>query len=219
MIRGVIFDMDGLMFDTERLWDTVWEPLCAEMGFTMPDDLETFYTTGRGLAGEALHAHILRYFPMADPEQVVKEAQRLASERFAQGVPCKPGLRELLDTLAQHKIPCIVASSSPRELILQNLKNTDTARYFQDVVCGDDVVHSKPAPDIFQLAARRIGVDIHDCLVLEDSFNGVRAGHAAGAVTVMVPDLAQPTDEIRRLYTRCCHDLFEVRELLLAGEL
>lgn len=219
MIRGVIFDMDGLMFDTERLWDTVWEPLCREMGFAMPEDSETFFASGRGLAGEALHAHILRYFPAADPEQMVREAQRLAGERFAQGVPCKPGLRELLDTLARHGLPCIVASSSPRELILQNLNSTGTARYFADVVCGSDVAHSKPAPDIFQLAARRIGVNIRECLVLEDSFNGVRAGHAAGAVTVMVPDLAQPTEEIRRLHTRCCRDLFEVRELLLAGEL
>ena len=219
MIRGAIFDMDGLMFDTERLWDTVWEPVCQKLGLTQPDDLESFYATGRGMAGACLHAHILNYFPTADPIQVVNEAQRLAAERFAKGVPCKPGLRELLDTLAQRRIPCIVASSSPRELILQNLKNTNTNGYFVDVVCGDDVQHSKPAPDIFLLAAQRIQVDIRHCLVLEDSFNGVRAGHAAGAVTIMVPDLAQPTAEIRSLYTHCCRSLFEVRDLLLAGKL
>ena len=104
-------------------------------------------------------------------------------------------------------------------MIEQNLQTTGTARYFHDVVCGADVKHSKPAPDIFLEAARRLKLDIHDCLVLEDSFNGVRAGHAAGAVTVMVPDLAQPDEEIRQLYTCCCHDLLEVRDLLQQGKL
>ena len=104
-------------------------------------------------------------------------------------------------------------------MIEQNLQTTGTARYFHDVVCGADVKNSKPAPDIFLEAARRLGLDIHACLVLEDSYNGVRAGHAAGAVTVMVPDLAQPNGEIRSLYTRCCRDLLEVRDLLQAGAL
>lgn len=144
---------------------------------------------------------------------------QIGEARFAQGVPCKPGLKELLATLEEMGMPRIVASSSPRNMIEQNLQTTGTARYFHDIVCGADVQHSKPAPDIFLEAARRLGLDCHDCLVLEDSFNGVRAGHAAGAVTVMVPDLAQPDEEIRQLYNVCCHDLFEVRELLLAGKL
>ena len=134
-------------------------------------------------------------------------------------MPCKPGLKELLALLESRGMPRIVASSSPRSMIEQNLQTTGTARYFHDVVCGADVKRSKPAPDIFLEAARRLELDIHDCLVLEDSFNGVRAGHAAGAVTVMVPDLAQPDEEIRQLYTCCCHDLLEVRDLLQQGKL
>ena len=116
-------------------------------------------------------------------------------------------------------MPRIVASSSPRATIEMNLQTTGTARYFHDVVCGSDVAHSKPAPDIFLEAARRLKLDIHKCLVLEDSFNGIRAGHAAGAVTVMIPDMAQPTPEIEQLYTRRCNDLLEVRDLLLDGKL
>ena len=138
---------------------------------------------------------------------------------LANGAPAKPGLFALLDYLEEQTIPRIVASSSPRAMIEQNLQTTGTARYFHDVVCGADVQHSKPAPDIFLEAARRLRVDIRRCLVLEDSFNGVRAGHAAGAVTVMVPDLAAPDDEMRRLYTRCCRDLYEVRDLLRDGTL
>lgn len=219
MIKAVIFDMDGLMFDTERLWDTLWEPTCRALGLEMPQDLEAFFTGGRGLAGVKLNEHIQKFFPQADPQVIVEKIWELAEQRFAQGVPCKPGLAELLETLEEKKLPRIVASSSPRALILKNLETTGMARYFDQVVCGADVRHSKPAPDIFLEAARRLGVDIRDCLVLEDSFNGVRAGHAAGAVTVMVPDIAQPDEEIRALYNRCCKDLFEVRQLLLDGQL
>lgn len=218
MIKAVLFDMDGLMFDTERLWDTLWEPACEALGLRMPEDLDAFYAGGRGLAGVKLNEHIRKFFPQADPQVIVEKIWELAEERFTRGVPCKPGLAELLETLEEKKLPRIVASSSPRALILKNLETTGMARYFGQVVCGADVRHSKPAPDIFLEAARRLGVDIRDCLVLEDSFNGVRAGHAAGAVTVMVPDIAQPNEEIRALYSRCCKDLFEVRQLLLDGQ-
>ncbi len=218
MIKAVLFDMDGLMFDTERLWDTLWEPACEALGLRMPEDLDAFYAGDRGLAGVKLNEHIRKFFPQADPQVIVEKIWELAEERFTQGVPCKPGLAELLETLEEKKLPRIVASSSPRALILKNLETTGMARYFDQVVCGADVRHSKPAPDIFLEAARRLGVDIRDCLVLEDSFNGVRAGHAAGAVTVMVPDIAQPNEEIRSLYSRCCKDLFEVRQLLLDGQ-
>jgi len=219
MIKGVIFDMDGLMFDTERLWDTLWEPACQALGVPMPEDTESFYASGRGLAGQYLQEHVHKYFPQVDPQKMLDKIWQIGDERFAQGVPCKPGLKELLALLEERGLPRIVASSSPRNMIEQNLQTTGTARYFHDIVCGADVEHSKPAPDIFLEAARRLGLDIRDCLVLEDSYNGVRAGHAAGAVTIMVPDLAQPDEEIRQLYTRCCHDLYEVRNLLAADAL
>jgi len=150
---------------------------------------------------------------------VLDKVWQLADERFAQGVPCKPGLKELLSTLEDLGMPRIVASSSPRNMIEMNLQTSGTARYFHDVVSGTEVARSKPAPDTFLLAAEKLHTDPKDCLVLEDSFNGVRAGRAAGCVTVMVPDLMQPTDEIRALYTCCCKDLLEVRVLLLAGKL
>ena len=219
MIQGVIFDMDGLMFDTERLWDTFWEPACEALGVPMPEDRPGFYASGRGLAGQYLIQHVQKYFPGVDPQKMLDKVWQVGNERFARGVPCKPGLMELLELLEVRGLPRIVASSSPRNMIEQNLQTTGTARYFHDIVCGADVQHSKPAPDIFLEAARRLKLDIHDCLVLEDSFNGVRAGHAAGAVTVMVPDLAQPDEEIRRLYDYLCKDLFEVRDLMLAGKL
>lgn len=217
MVNGVIFDMDGLMFDTERIWDTFWAPCCEKLGLAAPP--ADFCPGCRGLAGENLRNHIHRYYPEIDPQRLLDEVWAYGAKQMAHGVPCKPGLRELLGYLETIGMPRIVASSSPRDMIEQNLQTTGTARYFHDVVCGLDVERSKPSPDIFLEAARRIGLPASDCLVLEDSFNGVRAGHAAGAVTVMVPDLAEPTKEILSLCNRCCRDLFEVLALLKDGKL
>lgn len=217
MVQGVIFDMDGLMFDTERLWDTLWEPTCREMGVEMPADADAFLASGRGLAGQALAEHIREYFPTADPQKMLQTAWRLADELFAKGVPCKPGLFELLDVLEERGIPRIVASSSPRSVIMQNLSTTGAGRYFAQVVCGADVEHSKPAPDIFLLAASRLGVDIHRCLVLEDSLNGLRAARASGAVSVMVPDLRPYGPEVAPYVDYLKQDLSQVIDLLDAA--
>ena len=218
MVKGVIFDMDGLMFDTERLWDTLWEPACAALGLPLPADMEKFKAGGRGLAGDNLRRHVAEYIP-GDPQKVLDKIWQLGDERFARGVPCKKGLKELLAALEDMGLPRIVASSSPRNMIEMNLQTTGTARYFHDIVCGNEVKLCKPAPDIFLEAARRIKVDIHDCMVLEDSHNGIRAGHASGAETVMVPDLLPVTDEMRSLYDDCCKDLFEVKAKMEQGVL
>ena len=218
MVKAVIFDMDGLMFDTERLWDTLWEPACKELGLPLPPDMAKFQAGGRGLAGDNLRRHVAQYIP-GDPQKVLDKVWQLADERFAQGVPCKPGLKELLSYLEDLGMPRIVASSSPRTMIELNLQTTGTARYFHDIVCGNEVKLCKPAPDIFLEAARRIKVDIHDCMVLEDSHNGIRAGHASGAETVMVPDLLPVTDEMRSLYDDCCKDLFDVKAKMEQGVL
>ena len=206
-VKGVIFDMDGLMFDTERIWDQFWSPCCRKM--SLPDPPPEFYSNGRGLAGY--------YGDKA--EELLHAVWAYGGEQIKKGVPCKPGLKELLSYLEDLGMPRIVASSSPRTMIELNLQTTGTARYFHDVVSGTEVAHSKPAPDTFLVAAKKLHLDPHDCLVLEDSFNGVRAGRAAGCVTVMVPDLMQPTEEIAQLYDRKCEDLLEVRDLLIEGKL
>ena len=190
MVKGVIFDMDGLMFDTERLWDKMWEPACKALGLPLPENLAAFSASCRGLAGDNLRSQVAKYIP-GDPQRLLDKVWQMADERFA----------------------------SPRTMIEMNLQNTGTARYFHDVVSGTEVKHSKPAPDTFLLAAEKLHLDPKDCLVLEDSFNGVRAGRAAGCVTVMVPDMMQPTEEITQLYDRKCEDLLEVRDLLIEGKL
>lgn len=217
MLQGVIFDMDGLLLDTERIWDTLWPECCRRMGLPLPP--EEFYTGGRGMSGAVYAEYVQGYFPQADAAQLVALFMQLGEERFKQPVPVKKGARELLAYLAEQGIPCAVASSSPHTLIEGNLKNAGLTDRFQVVVSGQDVTRTKPDPAIFLLTAERLGVDIRHCLVLEDSINGVRAGHAAGAVTVMVPDLIPPNDEVAKLYACCCRDLLEVRDRIAQGAL
>lgn len=217
MLQGVIFDMDGLLLDSERIWDTLWPECCKRMGLPLPS--QEFYAGGRGMSGKVYEEYVRGYFPQADTARLVALFMELGEERFKQPVPVKKGARELLSYLRERNIPCAVASSSTHKLIEGNLKNAGLTDYFRAQVSGQDVTRTKPDPAIFLLAAEQLGVDIRHCLVLEDSLSGVRAGYAAGAVTVMVPDLVPPTEEIAKLYTCCCKDLLEVRDLLVQGKL
>ena len=216
-LQAVIFDMDGLMFDSERLWKTFWEPALAKFGREVPEGLPQ---AACGTTGDFAIAAISKYCgPDIDAKAVFEEFYRIAGERFANGVPKKPGLDELLAYLKGEGIPMAVASSSPIAMIENNLRAAGVQGYFDHVVSGQFVEHSKPAPDIFLEAARRLGGDPAKTLVLEDSFAGVRAGHAGGFVTVMVPDQMQPTDEIGNLAHRVCKSLHEVRAHLESGDL
>ncbi len=217
MVKGVIFDMDGLMFDSERVWGTLWGPALAKFGRTVPEGLPG---AACGTTGDATIAAIRRFCgDDVDAQGVFREFYRIAAERFAQGAPKKPGLDELLAYLGERGVPLALASSSPRGIIDANLGAAGVAGCFAHIVSGSEVAHSKPAPDIFLEAARRLGTQPAQTLVLEDSFAGVRAGAAGGFVTVMVPDQHQPTDEVRALANRVCASLHEVRALLEAGEL
>lgn len=218
MIQGVIFDMDGTMFDTERMWATFWEPVLARRGLPYKPGLDE---AERGTAGETSLA-ILREFygPGCDAAGIMRDLNQYAREVFAAApVPKKPGLDELMAWLDAHGVPMAVASSSPAAVIRRNLENWGIAQRFALLYSGEQVQHSKPHPEIFLAAAQGLGVQPAHCLVLEDSYNGVRAGAAGGFVTVMVPDIEPANDEMRRLYTAECASLHDVRALLEAGEL
>lgn len=217
MVNAVIFDMDGLMFDTEALWAEQWPGALAAFGLEEKPGLAD---AARGTTGEAALAVIRSFYGDAvDAAALFDEFRRRAALRFERGVPAKPGLGELLDYLRNQGIPCAVASSSPEAMIHSNLRHAGLEGYFAAVVPGAWVARSKPEPDIFLEAARRLGSAPQSTLVLEDSFPGVRAGAAGGFVTAMVPDLLQPTPEIRSLCTAVCGSLFEVRDGLVAGTL
>ena len=218
MIDGVIFDMDGTMFDTERMWATFWEPALAALGLPYREGLAE---AARGTAGVTTRNVVRQFYgPNCDAEAIVDSLHRVADEVFFSApVPKKPGLEALLAWLKARHIPMAVASSSREAMIRHNLDVWGLTQDFTAIVSGQHVAHSKPDPEIFLLTAQKLGVEPSRCLVLEDSYNGVRAGAAGGFVTVMVPDLVPADDEMKRLYTMECASLEEVLEKLKAGEI
>ena len=218
MIDGVIFDMDGTMFDTERMWATFWEPALAALGLPYREGLAE---AARGTAGVTTRNVVRQFYgPDCDAEAIVDSLHRVADEVFFSApVPKKPGLDALLAWLKARHIPMAVASSSREAMIRHNLDVWGLTQDFKAIVSGQHVAHSKPDPEIFLLTAQKLGVKPAHCLVLEDSYNGVRAGAAGGFVTVMVPDLVPADDEMKRLYTMECASLEEVLEKLKAGEI
>lgn len=218
MIDGVIFDMDGTMFDTERMWATFWEPALAALGLPYREGLAE---AARGTAGVTTRNVVRQFYgPDCDAEAIVDSLHQVADEVFFSApVPKKPGLDALLAWLKARHIPMAVASSSREAMIRHNLDVWGLTQDFTAIVSGQHVAHSKPDPEIFLLTAQKLDVEPARCLVLEDSYNGVRAGAAGGFVTVMVPDLVPADDEMKRLYTMECASLEEVLEKLKAGEI
>lgn len=217
MIQAAIFDMDGLMFDTEPTWTELWEPSLAAVGLELKPGLAD---ECRGRTGESLHRIIRKYYgDDVDVEAICSTMDSLAEKRFAEPMPKKPGLDEMLGYLEDNSIPKAVASSSPEPMILNNLRNVGLEGSFQAVVSGVNLPRAKPHPDIFLEAARLLDVEPERSMVLEDSLAGVRAGAAGGFITVMVPDMVAPNDTVNSLYTACCDSLFDVVDLLRAGKL
>ena len=216
-IQAVVFDMDGLMFDTERIWATLWRPALATLGLSYKEGLDV---AARGTAGNTMRAVLRRFYgPDCDPDRIIEALHEQGVIAFQAPPPKKPGLDELLAWLDANHIPMAVASSSRVHVIEGNLNNWGLTHYFKALVSGQQVKHSKPDPEIFLLAAEKLGTDPAHTLVLEDSYNGVRAGAAGGFVTVMVPDLLPADDEMRGLYTMECTSLNEVLDKLKTGEL
>ena len=215
MINGVIFDMDGLMFDTERMWATFWEPALAALGLPYKEGLAE---AERGTAGETSR-NIVRSFygEDCDANAIIDSLHRVADKEFQKPVPKKPGLDELLAWLDEQHIPMAVASSSRMASIRHHLDGWGLTHYFKVIVSGEQFSASKPNPEIFLRAAEALGTVPSRTLVLEDSYNGVRAGANGRFITVMVPDMAPANDEMRRLYTAECRDLYEVLDGLQKG--
>lgn len=217
MYEAVIFDMDGLMFDTEPIWASCWPKTAIEFGV---ECMEGLADAMRGTNG-AEAVSIIRewYGDEVDPKAFVDRFYEIAHEALAHGAEKKPGLDRLLEYLKTEGIPMAVASSSSREMIKANLIRGGILPYFDSIVSGIEVEHAKPYPDVFLKAADELGVPPQKSLVLEDSYNGVRAGFAGGFHTVMVPDLSEPTEEMERLATAIVLNLNDVTDMLASGTL
>lgn len=205
--RAVIFDMDGLLLDSEPLYRVTWQTAAADLGCPIDDELyERFVGRGNDESERLLAERFGDALPL---DEFRKRWRRDWDERLAASpLARKPGAMELLVLLENRGILKALATSSPRVLALRCLG--ELAARFAALAFGDEVEHSKPAPDLFLLASQRLGIAPADCLVLEDSEAGVRAARAAGMDVIMVPDLVPPSEEVASMATRVCESLHDV---------
>lgn len=216
MLKGAIFDHDGLMFDTEKVWQANWKKVADEMGIVLPDEFKHEIC---GTSGQLMLDVIQKYYHVEDGIEIQKRVRQGVNEDEEKHIDMKEGLIDILEMFQKNGVKMAVASSSQKPMIERNLRNAEVAQYFDAVVSGSEVEHGKPSPDIFLLAAERLGLDAKDCYVFEDAINGVNAGVASGAKTIMIPDLTQPTDEIRAKVAMVCKTLKEASDLIEEGKL
>ena len=184
-MKGVIFDWDGVVIDSSAEHERSWEILSDEISRPL---FAGQFKRGFGKKNEVIIPEILGW--TKDPSEIFKLAERketiyrdLVRDR---GVQILPGARELLTALRSEKIPCAIGSSTPRQNLEAIFSVTGLGEFFDAVVCGDDVAHGKPAPDVFLLAAQKLALAPADCLVIEDAHAGIEAAHRAGIPVLAV---------------------------------
>ncbi|GHS99410.1 phosphorylated carbohydrates phosphatase [Synergistales bacterium] len=212
MLKAVIFDMDGLMFDTEMLNMKGWKYAAKLHGYEVTDEMiHSHVGTTVANARRQMAEH---FGPDFDFDAVRKDRLHFSASYIEEhGTPLKPGLRELLAHLRNARIKTAIASSTEEPIVRFDLDNACLGHDFDAIICGDRVQNGKPEPDIFLLALKELGVGADESLVLEDSYNGIRAAHRAGIRSVMVPDTLPSTPEMESLFFRKCGDLFGVIDI------
>ena len=209
---AVLFDMDGLMIESERALLQCWREASQELGLEIEDALWLSFV---GLSDRACHELLRARIGDEDTLQALLQGLQVRYDAHVEaGLPLKTGVLELLALLEERGIPRAVVTSTRRERALQKLTSTGLLPHFHEVVAGNEVQHTKPAPDIYLLAAQRLGVTPALCVVLEDSVPGVRAALAAGMTPIQVPDLVIPDDAVRALGHRIVDSLVHARALI-----
>jgi HAD superfamily hydrolase (TIGR01509 family) len=212
-VHAVVFDMDGLLVDSEAVFRDSMMHVARERGHDLP--LEVFLRMV-GLPGPSSRAVAIEHFgpdfPIDEFNAAVWDHARVHHDEI--GVALKAGVIELLDHLDDAGLPRAVATSSSHMAVEHQLGRSGILERFQAIVAAGDYPRGKPNPDPFLTAASRLGVDPVYCLALEDSHNGVRAAHAAGMMTVMVPDLLAATEEMQERCIAIAESLHDVRHML-----
>lgn len=212
-MKAVVFDMDGLMFDTEKVFVMAWDYVGEQMGIGKAGymSLKTL-----GLNVEKSEQVLKEEFgDKYDRVTMRKLTKEFLTKYYSENrVPVKKGLYILLDYLKSQGYKLAVASSSPKWEVEEHMKDAGVFDYFQAIVCGDMVNKSKPEPDIYLTACEALQVNPEECYVLEDSRNGLLSAHRAGCKVIMVPDLWQPDEEIEGILFGKCSDLEEVKDFL-----
>lgn len=212
MLELVIFDVDGLMIDTESVWKNAFDKAGDKYG--IPNLGDTLFPSLIGKRLENEQELLDRLLPSDIQDKLLNEWRQIGLGSLEREVPVKPGLYEMLDYLEQHHIKMAVATTTRRDLTEQRLKKIRVYDRFDYVLCGDEVTKRKPDPEIYLSVLKRMDTDARNALVLEDSVVGVEAAYRAGIDCIQVPDLIAPT-EVQEKQTICIvKDLMEARDYI-----
>ena len=208
---AVIFDMDGVIFDSERLVLVCWEKVSEKYGI---QGIEEVFMPCIGTNAEKTKEVVLDHYGQDFPfEEFRKEASVLFHEDVNRnGLPVKKGVRELLEYLKEREIPTAVASSTRLEVVTGELKQAGLYEYFKAVMGGDQLKRSKPEPDIYLMTCEKMGAAPECAYAVEDSHNGIRAAYSAGMMPIMVPDLLPATEEMYAKSAAVFDDLLQVMQ-------
>lgn len=211
-IQAVIFDKDGTLFDTEKVFMRAWKLAAAELN--VPDIEPTVRDcTGKTIPDIAIY-WAAKYPTIPFEDYLPRRQHHFHAIIDAEGVPVKDGAMAILAYLKGRGVKIALATSAGHAEAVQHLTQSGLMPYFDAIVTSDMVEHGKPAPDAYLLAASKLGVEPAFCIGVEDSLNGVKSIHAAGMRAVMIPDMIPPTEEIRGLLWRECQSLDALREEL-----
>ena len=212
MLELVVFDVDGLMIDTESVWKNAFDKAGDKYG--IPNLGDTLFPSLIGKRLEDEQELLDRLLPSDIQNQLINEWRQIGLGSLEREVPVKPGLYEMLDYLEQHHIKMAVATTTRRELTEQRLKKIGVYNRFDYVLCGDEVTKRKPDPEIYLSVLHKMNTKAENAIVLEDSSVGVEAAYRAGIDCIQVPDLIAPT-EVQEKQTICIvKDLMEARDYI-----
>ena len=212
-MKAIVFDMDGVLFDTERLCMNTWHEMAKERNMEHMDQVAENSIGRNRVAIERVYLDTYgEDFPVA---QFLDESRKRMWESIEQnGLKLMEGVMELLNYLRENGYRIAIASSSGEPVIERYLGIAGMRQYFDRIVGGNQIKNSKPSPDIYLKACEVLGVDPADTIAVEDSPNGIRSAYRAGMIPVMIPDLIQPDEEIRQMYYKKYASLTEFREAL-----
>lgn len=212
-ISGVLFDMDGIVLDTEKLYTRFWCEAAIALGYPMTQEQAMGM---RSLNREAGQARLESYFGSGVSLAELRDKRIKLMDAYVQehGVEAKPGIFELLAFLKECGIPTAITTSSPMDRVYRYLDPLGLTAQFDRLCSGHDVPHGKPEPDIYLYGARSIAVAPEECLAIEDSHSGILSAYRAGCAAIMVPDLDEPDEETQKLLFARCDSLLDVIELV-----
>ncbi|MCR5636795.1 MAG: HAD family phosphatase [Clostridiales bacterium] len=213
MLKGIIFDLDGVILDTEKLYTKFWVEAANACGYPMKEEhVLGIRSLATQYAAEKLKREVCSDFDIMRVKQLRIKLMSDYVNKY--GVEAKPGAYEALKYINEHHVPCALATATPYERAKSMLESVGLFDSFNKIACAYMVKHGKPKPDVYIFAAGLLQISPIDCMAVEDSPNGIMSAYEAGCKTVMIPDSTLPDDDIKEILFDQCNSLFELTKII-----